>query len=150
MQSSSASHNPMPVGADNEKASLGSSGAEATRSSRSIATSAPIAKTIKPALASGDWTTDAEDIPAIARQINPTRPAGMPAGVRRPDVLGGKMTKALTANMPATVAVATNALRQLPKRANIPPTSGPSKTDMLQLVDINAIVRDQTASGKLT
>src|ERR1700675_3459736 len=51
--------------------------------------------------------------------------------------------------MPATVAVATNALRQLPKRANIPPTSGPSKTDMLQLVDINAIVRDQNASGKV-
>ncbi len=71
------------------------------------------------------------------------------AGVRRPDVLGGRMTKALTANMPATVAVATNALRQLPKRANIPPTRGPSKTDMLQLVDINPIVRDQTASGKV-
>src|SRR6266851_935917 len=140
MQSSSANHNPIPVGVDNENASLG----------RSIATSVPIAKTIRPALASGDWTIDAEDIPAIAKQINATRPAGMPAaGVWRPDVLGGKMTKALTANMPATVAVTTNALRQLPKRANIPPTSGPSKTDMLQLVDINAIVRDQTASGKV-
>jgi len=140
----------MPVGVDNENASLGSNGAAATRSSHSIATSAPIAKTIRPALASGDSTIDAEDIPAIAKQINTTRPAGMPAaGVRCPDVLGGKMMKALTANMPATVAVATNAPRQLPKRANIPPTSGPSRTDMLQLVDINAIVRDQTASGKV-
>src|SRR5260221_11994214 len=115
MQSSNASHNPRPVGVDNENASLGSSGAAATGSSRSIATSAPIAKTIRPALASGDWTTDAEDIPAIAKQINATRPAGMPAaGFRRPDVLGGKMTKALTANMPATFAVATNARPQLP------------------------------------
>jgi hypothetical protein len=140
----------MPVGVYNENASRGSSGDGAKRSSRSIATSAPIAKMIRPALASGDSTIDAEDIPAIAKQINPTRPAGTPAaGVRRSDVLGGRMTKALTANMPATVAVATNALRQLPKRANVPPTSGPSKTDMLQLADINAIVRDQTASGKV-
>ena len=59
------------------------------------------------------------------------------------------MKKAPTANAPAVIAVATNAPRQLPKRANIPPTSGPTSTDMLQLVDINAMVRDQTASGKV-
>ena len=40
-------------------------------------------------------------------------------------------------------AVVTKALRQLPKWANIPPTRGPIRTDMLQLVDISAMVRDQ-------
>src|SRR5687767_13685706 len=149
MQSSSASHNPVPVGVCNENASLGSSGAAATRSSRSISTSAPIARTISPALASGVSTIDAADIAAIATQINRMRPAGTPeVGVRGPDVLG-KMTKALTANRPATIVLATNAPRQLPKRANSPPTSGPSRTDTLQLLDINAITLDQAASGNV-
>ena len=113
MQSSSASHSPMPVGVYSENASLGSSGAAAPRSSRNIATSAPIAKTIRPALASTNSTIDAKDIAAMATQINPTRPAGAPAaGVLRPEVL--RMTKALTANVPATATVATNAPRQLP------------------------------------
>ena len=47
------------------------------------------------------------------------------------------------------IAVATNAPRQSPKRANIPPTSGPIRTDMLQLPDIKAMVRDQAASGNV-
>jgi hypothetical protein len=93
MQSSSASHNPTPVGVYIENASLGSSGAAATRSSRSIATSTPIARMIRLALANDDSTIEAEDIPAIASQINATRPAGRPAaGVRRCDVPGGRMT----------------------------------------------------------
>src|SRR3954469_2640662 len=115
MQSSSATHNPMPVGVYRENASLGSSGVAETRSLRNIATSAPIAKMIRPALASGDPTIDAEDIAAMPRQINPTRPAGTPPlGAWRPEGIGGKVKSALKASMPATAAVATNAPRQLP------------------------------------
>src|SRR5580700_2868778 len=150
MQSKSATHNPTPVGVRSENASLGSSGFGATRSSRNITTSAMTAPQISAALSSGDTTIDAEDVAAMARQIRATRPTGTPdAGVRRTEVADGRMKKAPTARTPAVTAVATKALRQLPKRANMPPTNGPISTDMLQLVDINAMVRDQTASGKV-
>jgi hypothetical protein len=46
MQSSSATHNPMPVSEYRENASLGSSGVAATRSRRNITTSARIAKVV--------------------------------------------------------------------------------------------------------
>src|SRR5260221_5557878 len=147
MENSNASHSPTPVCVRNENASLGRSGAGAARSSRSIATSAAIATAIRPILENGCSTIDADDVPAIATQIRATRPAGTRgAGIRRADAGDGRLKKAAIANTPAATAVASNAPRQLPKRANIPPTSRPTKTDMLQLADINAMVHDQIAS----
>src|SRR4030088_1616200 len=108
MQSSSASHSPTPVGVRQENASLGSSGFDATRSSRSITASDTTATMISPAAASGAATIDAEDVPAIATQIRATRPAGTRGtGVRRAEAAAGRVKKAPTANTPAAIAVAT-------------------------------------------
>src|SRR6185295_11161358 len=149
MQSSNASHSPTPVCVRHENASLGSSRVVAKRSSRNITASETPAATSSPDFASGAATTDAADVAAIARQIRATRPAG----TRRADVpravTDGKMKEALIARTTAITAVVTKALRQLPKWANAPPTSGPIRTDMLQLVDISAMVRDQADSGNV-
>src|SRR5215813_12608225 len=105
------------------------------------------ATAIPPNLKSGEARTDVEEVPAMARQIRATRPAGTDRDdVRRPVVTGGKMEEAPI----AMAAVATKALRQLPKWANRPPTRGPTRTDTVQLADISAIVRDQADSGKVS
>src|SRR5579864_1847587 len=148
MQTSSASHRPTPVWPRHENASRGSSGTGADRLSRSIAASATIAAAIRATFDSDEATTEASDVAAIARQIRPTRPAGIREDGVRPAV-GGRMNNAAMARAPAARAVATNAARQLTNSAKIPPTSGPISTDTLQLVDIKAMVRDHTDCGKV-
>src|SRR5689334_10225024 len=149
MQSSSASHSPAPVCVRHENASLGRSRVVAERSSRNITASETIAATISADFASGGATTDAADIAAIARQIRATRPAGTRRGDVPRAATDGKMKRALIARTTPITAVVTKALRQLPKWANTPPTRGPIRTDMLQLVDISAMVRDQACSGNV-
>ena len=56
--------------------SRGSSRIDAARSSRNITASAKIAATIRPDLRSGEATTDARDVAAMARQIRATRMPG--------------------------------------------------------------------------
>src|SRR5215471_9569178 len=150
MQSNSASHRPTPVWVRDETASRGSSGLGACRSSRSMVAREMIAAAIPPNLKSGEARTDVEEVPAMARQTRATRPAGTDRDdVRRPVATGGRMEKAPIAMATAMAAVATKALRQLPKWANRPPTRGPIRTDTVQLADISAIVRDQADSGKV-
>src|SRR5262249_41934158 len=152
MQRSSASDRPTPVWVRHENASLGRSLVGAERSRRNITARESIAATISPNLERGDATTDAKDVPAIARQSRATRPAGTREVRGRwvADCTDGRTKKALVERAPAVTAVATKAVRQLPNWANIPPTSGPISTDTLQLPDINAITRDQTDWGKVS
>lgn len=150
MQSSSASHSPTPVPVRQENASLGSSRGDARRSSRSIATNETIAVTIRPSFSKDDPAAEVADVAAMARQISATRPSGTRADdARCAAVTGDSTKKAAIASTTAVAALATKAPRQLAKCANIPPTSGPISTDMLQLVDISAIVRDHMRSGNV-
>src|SRR4051812_11567368 len=104
-QSSSTCQSPTPVGVHHENASRGSSGTGAERLSHSIVASATTAAAISAALASGDATTVAQDVAAIAAQISATRaPGTRGTDVARADV-DGKMKKAPTARQPAIAAV---------------------------------------------
>src|SRR5581483_9674290 len=148
-QSSSTCHSPTPVGVRHEKPSRGSNGAGAERLSRSIATSATTAARINATLANGDATIVAQDVAPMARPIKATRAAGTRGTeLARADV-DGRTKNAPSARQPAIAAVATKAARQLPKRAKIPPTNGPISTEALQLLDIKAITRGQSGSGKV-
>src|SRR5262245_14252983 len=97
------------------------------------------ATAIPPNLKDGEARTDVEEVPAMARQIRATRPAGTDRDDdRRPVATGGRMEKAPIAMATAMAAVATKALRQLPKWANRQPTRGPIRTDKGQLDEISS------------
>jgi len=111
--------------------------------------SATTAAAISASWATGDGTIVAHEVAAIAAHMSATRAPGTRGTDVARAAADGRTKKAPIASQPATAAVATNAARQLPKRAKTPPTSGPISTDALQLLDIKAITRDQSASGNV-
>src|SRR5437763_1522291 len=105
--------------------------------------------TIKATPSRGGATEDKEAA-AIAQQINASRAAGTRCLVADgAEAAGGSVTDAATPSTAAITAVVTNAPRQLPRLAKVPPTSGPSKTETLQLVVSSAMVRLQICSGNV-
>src|SRR5262249_28266559 len=116
----------------------------------SMTASDAIAATIRTIL-SGDDAMAEPETAAIAQQISATRTSGTRAFAVRcaGGAADGRVTDAPMASAAAITAVATNAPRQLPRLANVPPTSGPRRTETLQLVESSAIVRLQTCSGNV-
>src|SRR5216684_5700314 len=70
------SHRPSPVAERSEKASLGSNGLAARRSTVRVTTRAAIAATSRPTLPSGCAAMALSDMKAMARQISATRRPG--------------------------------------------------------------------------
>ena len=105
---------PTPVGVVSEKASPGSSGAGALRSSRSIAASNATASAIRTALASGSDMTAADEELAIAAQMKARRTPGKRGFVFVMGRVEGSQRKAPKVSTTAMTETTTNAPRQWP------------------------------------